>query len=175
MTKRTEELSAAEIFRICRNMMYQTAYGVLHNREDAEDAVADAMEKICRNLGKFQNRDEAEWKLLVKICVKNIAIDRYRKKRRDSADSIEEMEREIPDESAADETDGDFGSLQQYVDRLSEDHRNVLILKYAEEMKNREIAQLLGIPEATVATRLLRAKLQLKKLYGKDGRTDESK
>lgn len=166
---------AEEIFRTCRNMMYHTAYGVLHSREDAEDAVADAMEKICRNPEKFRNRDEAEWKLLVKICVKNTAIDRYRKNRRDSADSIDEIEWEIPDESAADcsvDTE-DFGSLQRYVDRLSEDHRNVLILKYVEEMKNREIAQLLGIPEATVATRLLRAKLQLKKRYGKDGRKDE--
>ena len=45
--------SPEEIFQTCRNMMYHTAFDVLHNREDAEDAVADAMVKICRNPGLF--------------------------------------------------------------------------------------------------------------------------
>ena len=71
-----EKLTAEEIFRVCRNMMYHTAYDVLHNRKDA---VADALVKICRNLEKFQGRAPDEWKLLARICDRNTAIDHYRR------------------------------------------------------------------------------------------------
>lgn len=162
-----QRLTAERIFETCRNMMYHTAYRVLRNREDAEDAVADSLVKICRNLDKFQGRDEGEWKLLVQILVKNTAIDRYRKRRKEAADSLDALEWEPSEETIPEEED--FGGLQKYVERLSEQHRTVLILKYAENMKNKEIAELLGIPTATVATQLLRAKKHLLELCGKDG------
>ena len=163
--------SPEEIFLTCRNMMYRTAFDVLHNREDAEDAVADAMVKICRNPGLFRGRGPEEWKLLVRICVKNTAIDRYRKNRKDAALSLDDMEWEVPAEGIPEAKD--FGSLEQYVRQLSEQHRHILILRYLENMKNREIAELLGMPVTTVATQLFRAKKQLRKLYGKEGKSHE--
>ena len=153
-------------------MMYHTAYDVLRNREEAEDAAADALVKICRNLEKFQNREEWEWKLLVRICVRNTAIDRYRRLKKNRTESLEELEWDPAEDGLPEE---DFGTLQDYVDRLSEQHRHILILRYVENMKNREIAQLLGIPVSTVATQLLRAKKRLRELYGKDGNLNETK
>ncbi len=167
-----EELTPEVIFETCRSMMYHTAYEVLHNREDAEDAVADAMVKICKNPELFQGREPDQWKLLVRICVKNTAIDRYRKNRKECALSLDDMEWEIPTDGIPEEED--FGCLEQYVRQLSEQHRSILILRYLENLKNREIAELLGIPVTTVATQLLRAKKQLLKLYGKDGKSHET-
>ena len=164
--------SPEEIFLTCRNMMYHTAFDVLNNREDAEDAVADAMVKICRNPELFRGRGPDEWKLLVRICVKNTAIDRYRKNRKDCAVSLDDADWEIPADGIPEEED--FGCLEQYVRQLSEQHRHILILRYLENLKNREIAELLGIPVTTVATQLLRAKKQLLKLYGKEGKSHET-
>ncbi len=170
----TEEqrMTAAEIFESWQNMMYHTAFDVLRNREDAEDAVADALVKICRNLDRFAERDEKSRKLLVQICVRNTAIDFYRKRKREEAVFVPDSMADVPEEEAGD-SDG-LGSMETYLERLSEDHRAVLILKYVEEMKNTEIAQILGIPTATVATRILRAKQHLRKIYGKEGDDSEA-
>ena len=49
-----------------------------------------------------------------------------------------------------------------------------MILKYVEEMKNTEIARLLGISQTTVGTRILRAKQRLRKITGKEGSHNEA-
>ena len=170
----TEEqrLTAAEIFEAWQNMMYHTAFDVLRNRDDAEDAVADALVKICRNVDKFQNRDEKSRKILVQICVKNTAIDHYRKRKREEANAFADAMEDVPADFPG--SSEDLGTMEEYLARLSEEHRAVLILKYVEEMKNTEIARLLGIPQATVATRILRAKQHLRKIYGKEGMDSET-
>ncbi len=168
-----ERVTAAEIFESYQNMMYHTAFEVLRNREDAEDAVADSLVKICRNLDKFGKRDEKGRKILVQICVKNTAIDHYRKRKREETMAFADaMEVCFEEESIAPD---DLGSMEEYLTKLSEQHRAILILKYVEEMKNKEIAQLLGIPAGTVATQIMRAKQHLRKLCEERGFHSETK
>ncbi len=167
-----ERITAAEIFEMYQNMMYHTAFDVLRNRDDAEDAVADALVKICRSPERFAERDEKGRKILVQICVRNTAIDCYRKRKREEAlfvpDSMEET-REV----MAEDPD-DLGSMESYLAQLSEEHRAVLILKYVEEMKNTEIARLLGISQTTAATRIFRAKQRLRRICGREEDRDET-
>ncbi|MBQ7929945.1 MAG: RNA polymerase sigma factor [Clostridia bacterium] len=167
-----ERTTAAEIFELHQNMMYHTAFDVLRNREDAEDAVADALVKICRNLDRFTERDEKSRKLLVQICVRNTAIDFYRKRKREEAVFVPDPMEDIPEEESGDQDD--LGTMETYLAQLSEEHRAVLILKYVEEMKNTEIARLLGISQTTVGTRILRAKQRLRKITGKEGSHSEA-
>ena len=51
-----------------------------------------------------------------------------------------------------------FGRLQKYVLQLKEKYQHILVMKYYDEMSNKEIAEQLHLPESTVGTQLQRAK-----------------
>lgn len=178
-----QKLTAERIFNEYSRGMYQTAWNVLHHEADAEDAVMEATLKICRNIDNFITLPDDERRLLVITYTKNTAIDKYRANAMKATESVEELFY-LPDEDApscepAEEDENllfqpeDFGMLQQYVLRLPEKYKIILLMKYAEEMKNKEIARQLGLTESTVATQLARAKTMLKNML-KKGRVYET-
>ncbi|MBQ8401554.1 MAG: hypothetical protein IJX14_06450, partial [Clostridia bacterium] len=50
----TTEQTLETVWNLGRERMWQTAYRILGNRADSEDAVMDATERIARNIGKFR-------------------------------------------------------------------------------------------------------------------------
>jgi RNA polymerase sigma-70 factor (ECF subfamily) len=58
----------------------------------------------------------------------------------------------------------DEAQLQDALNRLSHEHREVLVLKDIEGMKYEEIAEMLGVPIGTIRSRLHRARLELREL-----------
>ena len=62
----------------------------------------------------------------------------------------------------------DFGSLSRAVNVLPEKYREILLLRYGEEYGTGEIAAMLGIPESTAASRLMRARNMLRKNLRKE-------
>jgi RNA polymerase sigma factor (sigma-70 family) len=58
--------------------------------------------------------------------------------------------------------------LKMLIARLSEDYREIIILRYYNDLKYDEIARYLGINQGTVKIRLHRAKQELKQLAGVD-------
>ena len=65
---------------------------------------------------------------------------------------------------AALERSEDERQLQEAINRLSHEHREVLVLKDIEGMKYEEIADILGVPMGTMRSRLHRARLELRDL-----------
>jgi len=55
--------------------------------------------------------------------------------------------------------------LQELIDGLAEELRQPLLLSAMEEMSSREIGEMMGLPEGTVRTRLMRARSELKKQF----------
>ena len=187
--ERTDEergsLPAEIVFRKWKNAMFRAAFEILGDDGQAEDAVMDALEKICADPERFRispGTDDSRLKLLVMRTVENAALDRYRKRkrrlRRESPLPSGEEEREDGPASENGESAEeaffageellrcDFGALEQAVRTLPEKYRTLLVLRYGEEYGNREIAAMLGIPESTVATRLARAREALKRKIG---------
>ncbi len=172
---------AEEIFRRWGNAMFGIARKILTDDGEAEDAVMDALEKICAREDYFGGLrgDERRLKLTVMRTVENAALDRWRKRKRlwerevlpadaeddgipaveGASDSAEE------DYFTREEWEGcDFGSLTRAVNALPEKYREILLLRYGEEYGSREIAAMLGIPESTAASRLMRARNMLRKM-----------
>ena len=171
-TLETEEqhVVASEIFEKYQHAMYWIAFRIVNNASDAEDVVMKAMENICMNIHCFTGLNENDTKLLVSSIVKNAAIDVYRKNKRYSHSSLEDYCLEdpeqlvSPEDSIIDLIDNfDFGSLQKHVTKLKEKYKIILLLKYRENLSNKEIGERLHIPVSTVATHLARAKKELKK------------
>ena len=164
------------VWECANGMMYRTAYEILGNRADAEDAVMDAMYRIVRNEEKFDGLAECDMRALAVIYVRRTAIDIYRKNRRkpypmdelpEDADFADSPETIITAEDGAD-------GLLSLIRRMPPSYRDVLLLRCRYGMNDREIAEILGIYGGTVRTRLSRARTWLKeKLAEKEERSDE--
>lgn len=65
-----------------RDLMYHSAFTILHNREDSEDSVHQAFVSIIENLDKIGDTDSAETRSFCVLCCRNKALDLYRRKNR---------------------------------------------------------------------------------------------
>jgi RNA polymerase sigma-70 factor, ECF subfamily len=160
VSSRDEEF-AALVERNARRM-FRVAFSLLRNAHDAEDAVQEAFLKLYR--GEAWRRLSNEPAFLART-VWRVALDRLPV--RSSAEDASEIEAVSPhagpEQRAAAEDEREL--LRQMIDRLPEDLRRPLVLSAIEEMTSSEVAMVMGIPEGTVRTRVMRAKSELKKRY----------
>jgi RNA polymerase sigma-70 factor (ECF subfamily) len=145
-------------------LLYHVAYSLLRHPQDAEDAVQDALLKLYRSDGWREIRDE---RAFLARLVWRAALDR-RAARPVGVDE-EYAEQRVADvrpspELTAAETE-ERALLQELIDTLPEELRQPLLLSAMEEWNSREIGELLGLPEGTVRTRLMRARTQLKQEF----------
>ena len=134
----------------------------------AQDAAQETFLKAYRHFASFPgNSSEKTW--LMRIAI-NTCKDMKRNAwfrmvdRRVSLDSIPSP--------ASPYTDRD-DSLTRLVMRLPHKSKEVILLYYYQEMKIAQAAKVLCIPEATVSTRLKRAKDRLRKMLEGDGFDEE--
>ena len=153
--------------------VFSAAYSVLANQADAEDAAQEAFLKAYARLDQFRGECKfSTW--LVQIAV-NEARMRRRKDRKALYDSIDQGYqdesgdyfpidfadwREIPSEALAQKELKD--TLSRAIASLKPMYREVFILRDLQGFNIRDTAEALGINEALVRTRLLRARLQMR-------------
>jgi RNA polymerase sigma-70 factor (ECF subfamily) len=143
--------------------MFRVAYGLLRNVQDAEDAVQEAFLKLYR--GEAWRRMEDEKAFLART-VWRVALDRVSKtaNRMEDVAGMELIAGGLsPESGAADEDERVL--LRRLIDGLPEELRQPLVLSAMEEMTSREVAAVMGIPEGTVRTRVMRARAELKKRF----------
>ncbi len=144
--------------------LYRVAYSLLRHPQDAEDAVQDALLKLYRGESWQGMQDERAF--LARV-VWRAALDRRASRRvgveEDGAELRVLDQRPTPERAAA---EGDERALlQELIDGLAEELRQPLLLSAMEEMSSREIGEVMGLPEGTVRTRLMRARSELKSKF----------
>ena len=93
-----EERALAEnLYLTYKSRMYGIAYAILHNREDAEDAVMDAVFGIVKNISLFSSIPRNKTESLIVVISRNAAINRYNYNKRRSTSSLDETANYIPD------------------------------------------------------------------------------
>ena len=159
------------------NLVYNTAYRMLGDAGNAEDATQTAFIRAYRSLSRFRGKSAfSTW--LYRI-VSNVCLDILRTRRGDtvglevSHDGDDEVQqRSLPDESAEPAANVERSELQRVVHRaisqLPEDYRMVLVLYDITGFSYEEIAGILQIPLGTVKSRLNRARLALKDVIAPD-------
>jgi RNA polymerase sigma-70 factor (ECF subfamily) len=155
--KREFEMRIAE----CSNLAFRVAYGVLRNREDAEDVTQEAFAKAYRRFSALRERDRFRaW--IVKITWR-MALDHQRSRKRRTA--REEIHVEIGGNPGFSVPSAERANqIWQAIDALPEKMRIVIILANIEEHDTQEVAAMLEIPEGTVKSRLFHARRLLKEL-----------
>jgi RNA polymerase sigma-70 factor (ECF subfamily) len=159
--ERFEEMVARQA-----RFLFQVAFGLLRNRQDAEDAVQEAFLKLFR--GEAWLRMENEKGFLART-VWRVALDHLPKAVERMAD-VAEMQLTAtgeagasPEQNVVDEDERAL--LRRLIDGLPEELRQPLVLSSVEEMTSREVAEALGIPEGTVRTRVMRARTELRRRF----------
>jgi RNA polymerase sigma-70 factor (ECF subfamily) len=149
----------------------RVAYGILRNREDAEDVAQEAFAKAYRSFSQLRDRDRFRaW--LVRMTWR-MALDRQRANRRRLAreghpDSWLPASAGRVSGSVEENLQGGLEArertqhLWRAIDALSEKLRIVIVLAGIQEYDVKEVAALLDLPEGTVKSRLFAARQQLK-------------
>ncbi|MFB3906445.1 MAG: RNA polymerase sigma factor [Acidobacteriota bacterium] len=146
--------------------VYRLVYSLLRNHHDAEDTVQETFLRVCRHRSSLKHvQNPRAW---IACIAWRSALTR---RRESSAQAhaivdLDELKSSLetialgPEEAAGREQ---MRSLLEKVMRtLPEELRNPLILSTVEDIRSPEISAILGIPEATVRTRLFRARQLLR-------------
>jgi len=146
--------------------IYYHILKIVKNEEDARDLTNDTFGKAYLNLNQFKpNYKFSSW--LYKIAT-NTAIDFLRKKKLRRNIQVEDNEyTQVADESSADTNlnrKENYATLKDAISKLKPEYRNVIKLRYYEELSYEEIAKRLQWPIGTVKATLHRAKALLSKL-----------
>jgi RNA polymerase sigma-70 factor (ECF subfamily) len=137
---------------------------ILGNREDAEEAVQEAFVRAWRKQGSCRT-PAAPLPWLLQIT-RNEAMRLADRRRRRQASEIPEAEPEEVFDPATGESPLDRAltsvATEQALSILGPDERNLIRLRYVEDLTQGQMAAALGVPEGTVKVRLHRARARLR-------------
>jgi len=137
--------------------LFAIAYGILQNREEAEDVVQDSLVKAWKM--RWRVRDPEKFPAWLSMIARHRARDVFRKRRPEpfTHEPIETTEVNTPETSAMDQ------HLHSALATLPELHRAALTLRYFEEMDYRTIENTLGLTNGALRGILGRALASLRK------------
>lgn len=147
--------------------IYSKAITMLRNQDEAEDATQEIFTKIFLNLGKFQG--QSKFSTWVYSVTYNFCIDKIRKERRSRELFADELENP-PDVEADDNEDQELVNMQvndlrKVLLKMNDADRTLLLLKYKDGVKIKDIAKMFNKNESAIKMQLKRAKEKAKRFY----------
>jgi RNA polymerase sigma-70 factor (ECF subfamily) len=148
----------------CIPSLRRYARGLTGDVHRADDLVQDTLERAWARISLWQRRgDLRAWMFGI---MHNVFVDRVRSARDRTEVELDDTHQSIS--IRATQTDGlEVRDLDRLLQKLSPDHRSVILLVSVEEMSYAQAAAVLGIAQGTVMSRLSRARDQLGELMDK--------
>lgn len=153
------------LYRTHYAMLYRKAFQYVRAPQDAEDAVATAVLRLIDRVDLLRELDGYTLRSYLLSTVKNVSLDALRRRKRhaecDLADAEEPVSAEAP-------VDSDLLHSEQVLAcaealrALPERDRELLRMKYYDELPDREIARVLGCRSDSVRTLLTRARRKMR-------------
>jgi RNA polymerase sigma-70 factor, ECF subfamily len=144
---------------------YTLARHLLRNEDDAEDVVQDAYLRAIRHFGGFRGGNVRAWLLTI---VRHTCYSWLRQHKQDARST--EFDETVHGDSRTLEDPGEEmlrgalrEALDQAIDGLPVEFREVVILRDVQGLSYAEIAEVVGIPVGTVMSRLSRARQRLQR------------
>ena len=156
-----------QLIRDNKGILYKICHSYCRNKEDHEDLMQEMIYQLWRSGEQFDPHYKlSTWMYRIAL---NVAISFYRKQTRSGVrialgGEVQLMELEDPGSGPGEVLEEKIDLLQQFIAGLGELDKALIIL-YLEERPYREIAEILGITETNVATKLSRIKGRLKQQF----------
>ena len=145
--------SLSKFYELCKGAIYGFALSILKNKQDAEDVLQDVLLKIYNSAEYYKaNGKPMPWVLTI---TKNFSIMKIRERQKVSFETSEEWEKIGFTEDTLDEEDKYF--LNDLLSVLSDEERQIVLLKACAGLKHRDIAKLLDIHLSTCLSKYNRA------------------
>jgi len=142
---------------------YNLARWLMRNEHDAQDMVQEAYLRALRFFGGFHGTDARAWLLTI---VRNTCYTWLKRKQApefscDFEEAVMTKESDEPDPESSHELKVQAQLVNEAIEKLPVEFREVVILRELEELSYKEIAEITGIPIGTVMSRLSRARKRL--------------
>jgi RNA polymerase sigma-70 factor (ECF subfamily) len=149
--------------------VYRFVLRLVRNEATAEDLISEVFLDVWRQAGKFEGRSAAStWMLSI---ARFKALSTLRRRQEDELDdeAAGQIEDHADDPETALAKKDKSVALRKCLAGLSAEHREIIDLVYYHEKSVEEVAEIVGIPEATVKTRMFYARKKLSELLKKQG------
>jgi len=163
------------IYNNYHNLMLFFANEFPSNLYTAEDVVQEAFIKIIKYINKIDINEENKTKAFIRIVIKSVVMDMNRK---NIPRTLEETETifEIKDNEISPLEQiinkEEYDKIIDCISRLSDTYKDVCILKYVNDLSEKEIAKILNLPLKTVNVRIFRGKQMLKQMIAESRERD---
>jgi len=160
-SQRGDRGAFAELVTRTQEGVYNLAYSMLGNQEEAEDMTQEAYLRVWRALPEFRGDSKfTTWlfRVVTNVCLNRRRYLRSRLSVLDEWESFEELAARQKDVDAATIEKERKLSLWAAVAALPEKYRMVITLFYQQELSYREVAEALSLPLGTVKAHLNRAR-----------------
>lgn len=158
------------LFDLYERKMYGTAFQILRDEGQAEDAVQDAFIRAMAHIHQIEAPESMETQRFMVKVIRSAAIDIYRKNRKDWENTVFDPEDIRKNQKGFEDRNLDTVENRQMIQRallaLDKKYREVLELRCYFGLSHKEIALLLEVSEDTVAKRYQRAKRIALKMIG---------
>jgi len=160
--RKGSRMAQFSLYRQYSKAMFNLAYRMTNNREDAEDILQETFTECFRNIGSF--RFESTFGAWLKSILINRSINYIKKKKvtlvypSDMPDILEETD---------DHQEYNPEKIFRGIEKLPDGYRVILTLYLLEGYDHTEISQILGITESTSKSQYSRAKIKLRTLLSK--------
>ena len=152
-----------QIYLKYRGLMYHVADSILHDRQEAEDAVHNAFLRILKKFSKFQNTPAKDLAPQIVVIARNEAISLLRKRK--DTDPLEDWGgfAETAEEVS------DYHALVDTFTRLPQTYRAAMEMKLLLGYSDGEIAAKLGLSKKAVSVRISRGRQLLRDIVEREG------
>lgn len=148
------------------NKVYAKCISLLRNEALAQDALQDIFMKIFLNLAKFN--EKSKFSTWIYSITYNYCIDIIRRKKKEKKIFSDDLENtpdpveDVPDESLL---EMEIEKLKVVLDRIPIGDKAILLMKYQDEMKIKEIGESMAKTESAIKMKIKRAKHKVQKVY----------
>lgn len=155
--------------------IYRFIFFKVSNKEEAEDLTSAVFLKTWDHIQNNQIENFSTLKSLLYTVARNTVIDHYRKKSNEQNTSLnEEISEHLPDEKQdlqkQTEIAGDFEVLKGYMVELKDEYREVITLRFLNELEISEIAKILDKSKGNVRVLIYRAMNALREIAEKSSK-----
>lgn len=155
-----------ELYKNYEQVMYKTAFSILHNKHDAEDAVHEAFLTIIQNIDKFSLKTVPKMASFLVIIIRNISINKLHK--RSNSIPLETMDNQ-PAEDIFERLDNEEPEkILSALKQLTNEQKEIIVLRFINDIPTPVIAKLLNITESAVRKRIRNARKRLSECLGKE-------